>query len=123
MNENESEFGRGLTYCLGLFLAHAEREVNVEVYKKIFKEEAENEAAMIWFSGASDHLYDLQIPKTLPEELQKRLNELQEKAIEWGHGYKSKCALSDVKWAIQEAKSLLFEIDKSHGIDVAKGLE
>ena len=83
MQKNKSEFGRGLCYCLALFLCHSEREywatedINKNVKKII-------DRADMWFNGASDHLYDLQIPEDLPLSLKKRLAKLCGKAIHWG---------------------------------------
>jgi len=101
----ESEFGKGLCYCLGLFLAHAEREGRPAV------------TAESWFNGASDHFYELQVPTTLPPRLRKRLAELQEKALHWGHGFKGDAKEEDKTWAITEAKNLLLKLDKLNGVE------
>jgi len=112
-----SEFGKGLTYCLGLFLCHSERD-----YWVMGNKDADSIArAEMWFNAASDHLYDLEIPKTLPKKLQKRLSHLKERAIHWGHGFQNDCKEEDKLWAIQEAKDLLKEIDKHFGVNVTKG--
>lgn len=53
-----SEFGKGYAYCLGLFLAHAERAgQDQKTYKSIG---AEDRWPSMWFNAAADHLYDLQ---------------------------------------------------------------
>ena len=114
---SKSEFGKGLCYNLGLFLAHE------QMFKREITEN--NLIANIWFNGASDHLYELQIPKTLPKSLQKRLKNFQEKCLDLGHGSglldMTSATKEDIKWAVQEAKDLLMEIDKAHGIKVSKG--
>lgn len=111
-----SEFGKGLTYCLGLFLAHAERLKDKKV-KEILGESED-----LWFNGASDHLYELQIPENLPADLSNRLAILRDKCLEWGHGYKeSKATKQDRDWSIQETKDLLREIDSFYGIKTEKG--
>ncbi len=52
----ESEFGKGLCYCLGLFLAHKGRITSdVKTYKSIGDG---NRAYSMWFYGATDHLYE-----------------------------------------------------------------
>jgi len=105
------EFGKGLTYCLGLFLTHAERKHDVPGV-------AVMDSAEMWFNGASDHLYDLVIPENFPQDLKDRLGKLQDKAIHWGHGFKIPTATEeDRAWAIFEAKDLLLCIDKHFGID------
>ena len=110
----ESEFGKGLTYCLGLFLCHSEREFNRRPGEEKFWR------ADTWFNAASDHLYELQIPGSLPEPLRIRLTELQDKALSWGHGFgmdgRPKATDADVTWAIKEAKELLRLIDEQFGI-------
>lgn len=109
-----TEFGRGLTYCLGLFLAHAERNWNGDLRKM-------NQS--IWFNAASDHLYELIIPETLPKELQKRLKKFKEEMLEYGHGNKyfnSVFTEEDVRKAVDEAKTLLLLIDKAYGIKALK---
>jgi len=108
-----SDFGKGLTYCLGLFLAHSGREIGTT---------SESYDAGIWFNGASDHLYDLQIPEDLLGGLQSRLKRFQRKVLGWGHGFTAETPTErDQQWAIQEAKNLLRLIDKSHGIKTQRG--
>jgi len=63
MTDKTSEFGQGLTYCLGLFLAH---EWNLKEMEKTYSKVGLNDWVSIWFNGASDHLYDLEIPDKLP---------------------------------------------------------
>jgi hypothetical protein len=114
-----SEFGTGLTYCLGLFLCHAERLTSGS------RVTITDRDAEMWFNGASDHLYELQIPDVLPTRLKNRLHKLRDLALEWGHGFGlagGVCATyKDVAWAIQEAKDLLRAIDKHYGITTIKG--
>jgi len=52
-----NEFGKGFTYCIGLFLAHAERKYSA------VEAEVDN---MLWFNGAADHLFELEVPDTFP---------------------------------------------------------
>lgn len=105
----ESDFGKGLVYCLGLFLAHAERPVNPEMGEK----------SWMWFNGASDHLYEL-VTDAAPDHLRQRCAILQGRCLEWGHGDRRGTA-DDIKWALQEAKDLLREIDLAHGVPAIKG--
>lgn len=116
----DSEFGKGLTYCLGLFLAHAERWAGKKgkELEKIMKDDFSE----LWFNSASDHLCELQIPESLPKVLRARLTLLRDKAIHWGHNFKPpKATKRDMSWAIQEAKDLLRLIDKHWGIETKKG--
>lgn len=123
---SESEFGKGLCYNLGLFLAHAEKDniLRERALKKGLKgmEGIGDTIYGMWFNGSSDHLYELEIPKNIPKEIQDRLKEFQDKCLDFGHGLKMDNAKKeDVIWAIQEAKDLLRLIDKAHGIEVIKG--
>lgn len=125
----KSEFGKGLTYCLGLFLAHAERfQSDKEKYQLLAEKSGRdakflcNTAPHMWFNGASDHLYELQWDQA-PKHLRGRLRKFQSKCLEWGHGTIDWSSVSekDVMWSIQEAKDLLRLIDKANGISVEKG--
>jgi hypothetical protein len=122
----KSEFGQGLTYCLGMFLAH-ERDGLFWAREQLGKRMSDYIVAESWFNGASDHLYQLQIPNNLPTALQKRLRMLKKKCIDWGHGYGiggwnyGKPSTEKIKWALKEARDLLRLIDKFHGIITIKG--
>ena len=102
MKDYKSEFGKGFTYCIGLFLSHAER-----------KEEGDY---CLWFNGAADHLFELEIPDNFA---------LKEECEEW----KSKClhrrlekyTKKDLVWALKQAKKFLLEWDKQNNISCEKG--
>lgn len=115
MQKTESEFGKGLCYNLGLFLAHAERYK--EMKQTYAKAGVNISAAEMWFNGASDHLYELEIPEYLVEDLRNRLTHFQEKCLTWGHGFNSLVTEENVTWAIGEAKELLRLIDISIGVN------
>ncbi len=109
-----SEFGKGLAYCLGLFLAHAER--------KPFKHSDGSADYELWFNGAADHLFEMET-KILPPELKVRTDDFQDKCLKWRLTWdgKKSAEKEDFHWAIQEAKDLLLEIDKHFGIEAEKG--
>jgi hypothetical protein len=116
--ETESEFGKGCTYCIGLFLMHAERKLGLEKAGL-----AEREVSL-WFNGASDHLYGLEIPDKFPKALKARISRFQKKVLIWGHGWGHGVVTpknNDKNWALQEAKIILMEIDKFLGVDVLQG--
>lgn len=115
----KSDFGQGLCYCLGLFIAHEHKFMESrELMKK-----SKLDWAGMWFNASSDHFYDLQIPQKLNSSLRTRLRKLQRKCLHWGHGFSNKdeAKETDVVWAIQEAKTLLRLIDKANGIATKKG--
>ena len=110
--EEESTFGKGLTYCLGLFLAH-ERD---NFIFGINPDNISKTSCMLWFNASSDHLYDLVIPSELPKELRERLIIFKQKCLEAGHGFKGEVEYPTITWALMEAKELLRLIDEHHGI-------
>ena len=122
----KTEFGKGLTYCLGLFLCHSERNemFTEDMAKKLDMDEETRcgRNSEMWFYGASDHLYEMQIPDFLPNKLKNRLKIFQNKCMGWRLPMdKSKNATQEDKdWAVNEAKKLLRLIDKHHGVSVAE---
>jgi len=118
----ESEFGKGCTYCLGLFLCHADAfGEQIESYKRSFAGNAIGKDIIehqpyIWFNGASDHLYELEVPDSFPPALKKRLERFREKVLDYGHGKGLMCQIKltkdDVYKMVKEAKDLLRLIDK-----------
>jgi len=98
-----SEFGTGLTYCLGLFLCHSERKLA----------DYDKDNTSMWFDAAADHLYELEVPDTLPNELVEELTEFQTQCLYWRLNNASK---DDMEWAIKTAKGLLMKIDSHFGI-------
>lgn len=106
----KSDFGKGLTYNLGLFLAHAER------YDKKYKE-TDGDWPSYWFYAAGDHLFDLEIPSKFKPYLRKRIEVFQAKVISFRNSLLEKNATEDdFKWAIKEAKNLLALIDREIGV-------
>lgn len=112
-----SEFGKGFTYCIGLFLMHYER---MKEYKKLYSYEDVKESAIygVWFNGAADHLFDLEVPENISKEFKHRI--LKWKAICIQH----RLAIpkeEDFLWSIKEAKEILIEWDKHCGIGTIVG--
>lgn len=123
----ESEFGKGYAYCLGLFLAHAERgnrdgidkltneQKNDPILKKIYSDEYRNG---MWLYGAADHIYEFDA-ENAPISIRKRsekfkTNVLQNRMLqEIPNEFRAKL--------IQEAKDLLRLYDEANGIQTQKG--
>lgn len=98
--ENKSDFGKGLAYCLGLFLAHAG----------------------MWFNAASDHLFEFDADAA-PEGIKSRCIKFRERVLILRNNLSFNAAIEDdYEWATQEAKELLRLIDEAHGIKTIKGL-
>ena len=102
----KSEFGKGCTYCLGLFLQHT--AMHNEMRKTLPKQ-----YAGLWFNGASDHVYDMQIPDHFPEWLKARLMAFKTLCLEYGHGkgLMEEISHEAVDHAIREALDILRDID------------
>lgn len=113
----KSEFGKGLTYNLGLFLAHQDR-----FYDKRNKEDSSYDKLYpsLWFSGACDHLYELIIPKTFPKKLQKKIKDFESKVFKF-RSFDYDATEKDIEWSLNEAKDILLDIDKQLGIKAIKG--
>ena len=100
--EKTSEFGKGTTYCLGLFLAHSEREEIATV--------KDNFSAEIWFNASTDHLHELVIPQRCKRETKKRIKAFQDRCFNYRIG-RELADKASIRWAIEEAKELLRLID------------
>lgn len=85
----ESEFGRGLVICLVKFAEH---------FPNITWSEKQDWS--VWANGASDHLYDIQVPKKWKDtELDRLVRELQDKGLDMGHG---KGLLGNIKYTVKD---------------------
>ena len=113
----ESEFGKGLTYCIGLFLMHAERNKT-----GMTKEFLEDRWPEMWFNGASDHVCELETSIIQDEKLRKEVNAWRDKLLHWGHGFSEPHPKpEDIDWAIEKAKEFLRIIDgELLGIEVIR---
>ncbi len=119
--ENEtSEFGKGYVYCLGLFLAHADRILSdINAYKAIGDEQR---AYSMWFYSAADHLFDFD-PQAAPTvELRQRCAAFKDRVLSLRLPTdRPQATEKDYAWAVQEAKDILRLTDKANGIDTIKG--
>lgn len=106
----KSEFGKGLTYCLGLFLAHEGRIINdLKVYKQIGNEER---AFGMWFYSSADHIFELET-ENVPIGMSTRLKRFKNRVMSLRLPMKKEeeATKEDFFWAIKEAKLLLRMID------------
>jgi len=115
----KSEFGKGFVYCLGLFLCHT-------MQNHYLSEERKKDDTYIemWFYGAADHFYEIEIPEQLPQKMKIRLINFVDKVIAWRLpiGRVNVPTKEDKEWAINEAKDILLEVDKKYFIkDAIKG--
>ena len=117
-----SEFGKGFTYCIGMFLMHAERP-RCDPTFKVFEDSPYASQWEMWFNAAADHLYDLNIPECVDSISRKEIEEWRKKCIEWRLSMNSanKATKEDYEWAVKEAKKFLRETDMYLGADVEEG--
>ena len=115
--KKQSEFGKGLCYCLGLFLAHKESITSqLEAYKSI--KSTPERAYQMWFYTAGDHLFEFQDSQA-PKGLKKRCSEFKDFVFD-RRGIEE-VSKKEFLWAIKEAKDLLRLIDKKNGVEVEEG--
>lgn len=89
-NKESSEFGKGLCYCLGLFLAHQEGLQRwIKDWEKMRSMQPKNsdlfkegDAVEMFFNYAADHFFEIQ-DGAAPKHLRKRVKILKEKCLGW----------------------------------------
>ena len=124
MNENaQSEFGKGLVICLVKFAEHADRWPE---QRKFYSELAikhpglfnESDAVEMFFNGASDHLYDLEIPEAWQDKIiAKKIVELRDFGLMIGHGYTGRHhSEADIKKAYALCEEIALLIDEQLGL-------
>jgi hypothetical protein len=103
-----SEFGKGYAYCLGLFLAHAERDIGPE----------ETRAGLALY-GAADHIFELEIPDALSADQKQRAEAFRELVLL----QRMDMDVPAREWRalLQTAKDLLLEWDIVCGVKAEKG--
>ena len=115
MKKEKSDFGKGFVYNLILFAAHFDR--NMSGMKGLYKYN-------LWFNGASDHLYEFEIPEKFKNTLLgKKARKLQKIALEIGHGKRmmEKDNEKDFIECVKLTKEIGLLIDKELDINPIKG--
>lgn len=116
--EEESEFGKGYSYCLGLFLAHEWKMFDMREKAK----EHTYYNASNWFNGAADHLFELEVPIKLSEEKKKQIKAFRDRCLKFRLCMNGeKCDWDEASAALDEAKDLLREWDEFQNIPTMKG--
>ena len=126
----ETEFGKGLIVCLVKFAEHAERwGEDKRMYEVLRKREPdsanierflnESMAVEMFFSGASDHLFQIEVPKGWEEtEIVEKVNELREFCLMIGHGFtQRKHTEEDVNKAYDLCEEIALLIDRKLGLE------
>ena len=124
----ESEFGKGLVICLVKFAEHRERWYEWKrLYEDMRKERPslfkESGAVEMHFNGASDHLYEIEVPKEWRrKKLGRKVKELQAFGLKMGHGFtQQEWTEADVEKAYTMCQEIALLIDKELGLEPQKG--
>jgi hypothetical protein len=116
--KQQSEFGKGFVYNLILFAKHFENDMSQYGRKK--------KSMWYWFSGASDHLYEIEVPKQWAKTvIGKKVKELQDTALRIGHGgassFDGKDYEKDFDRCLELTKQIGILVDKKLGLKPVKG--
>lgn len=128
-NEAKSEFGKGLIICLIKFAEHAEtwpkwkddyakmRESSPDLF-------SESRVVELFFNGASDHLYEMEVPKKWKNTvIGEKVEELESFGLMIGHGFTKRThSEADVQKAYDLCEEIALLIDKQLGLkpDIGK---
>ena len=133
--KSKSTFGKGLITCLNYFSQHIGRfadwlliEADYKKNKRLPKdwegsleiwhtfENLLSSKIRSWASAATDHLYEIEVPKTWVA-IHKKVNKLQDIGLQMGHDFTGKIyTLKDVYKLIELTNEIAIEIDKKIGL-------
>lgn len=126
--KEESEFGKGLVICLVKFAEHRwrwleQKRLYKELEQKYPDSFSESNAVKSHFNGASDHLYEIEVPKDWENtKIGKTVKRLQSYGLEIGHGFTQKrWAEEDVNKAYTMCQEIALLIDKGLGLKPDRG--
>jgi len=110
----ESEFGKGLVICLVKFAEHFEGDLFTE--SKL--EMDESRQVEMWANGASDHLYEIEVPQGKEwARIRKEVKQLQDKGLEIGHGFTGKQWTAEDRMELERlTESIALMIDRKLGL-------
>jgi hypothetical protein len=128
MNNEQSEFGKGLAICLVKFAEHRYRWVEQKrQFEKMKCEHPDlftlSSEVEMHFNGASDHLFEIEVPKEWQDkEIGKKVKELQDFSLEIGHGFASKeWTEKDIYKAYELCQEIALLLDTEIGLKPDKG--
>ncbi len=98
------------------------KEMSDKVYKGNYKKALSNQIEL-FMNGASDHLYDIEVPKGKGwDKIRKMVDRLQNKSLKIGHGFTDKIwTLKDLRELMELTREIGLEIDKKLGIKADMG--
>jgi hypothetical protein len=95
------------------------KRVELKVSKEFGHDEkyAFSHVIEMWAYGATDHLYNIQVPKKWEgTELAKKVTELQELGLSMGHSFSRQSTFEDIRRLRKLVEEISLEIDKKIGI-------
>lgn len=119
-----SEFGKGFTYNLFLFAKHWWKvHEDLEKWKEMREKNpdlfSEKDAISLWFNGAGDHFYGLEVPpKWKNHRIGKLALKLRNKALKWR--MKELGDKKDFDKFFADCEKLMRMIDKELGVKPSK---
>jgi len=118
--ETEGDFGAGFAYNLFLFAKHWGLIQNfLESHRRANL--PENWAYNLWFFGASDHLIDLNVPKTFKgTKVERFVNRLKEKCSSSIFHFTKTNPRGSFEEVFSDLEEIFISIDKKLGINVKK---
>ena len=129
----KSEFGKGLVICIVKFAEHAMYLQHfLEMNKKIREGGTTNpeywndgQAISMWANGASDHLYDIEVPKGKEwDSIREQVKKLKDKGLDMGHGsglMSDKFTQKDADELIKLTRKIALMIDRKIGLKPDEG--
>ncbi len=108
MNQDESLFGKGFVYCLGLFLCHADKR---------FDDKKNNLPSWMWLDGAKDHIYEFDAD-IAPIQLRDVCVNFKKSVL---NADKDSLAWDNVEAMVKCAKDILFMYDQLNGFKPMRG--
>lgn len=117
-----SEFGTGFIYNLILFAKHFERARHD---KELYEKSSVEYHYYLFFNGASDHFYDLKIPKQFKNtEIGKLALAIKDKSLNYGHGEglmgQIKVGEKEYLEVFADLEKLALMIDEKLGVKTSK---
>jgi len=127
--KEESDFGKGLVICLVKFAEHFMKlQTDILMYEKMREKSPnlfdEGCAVQLWLNGASDHLYEIEVPKGKDwDKIRKKVKALQDEGLEGGHGFVilSKIKREEANKLMSLTREIALMIDKKLGLKAEKG--
>lgn len=126
--EEGSDFGKGLIVCLVKFAEHF-MQINetMRLYEKMREDSpnkdlfTESSACEIWANGASDHLYEIEVPEGEDwDEIREKVALLQDRGLTMGHGFnrpRGSATIDQVKDLMKLTREIATLIDEKIGLE------